>query len=43
VLKYAGVQFSGATSNFDNYVPSANLPLGASANVLSVGNLTVTG
>lgn len=43
VLKYAGVQFTGATFNFDNYVPSADLPLGASANVLSVGNLTVTG
>lgn len=43
VLKYAGVQFSGATFNLDNYVPSANLPLGTSVNVLSVGNLTVTG
>jgi hypothetical protein len=43
VLKYAGVQFSGATFNLDNYVPSANLPLGASVNTLSVGNLTVTG
>ena len=43
VLKYSGVQFSGATFNLDNYVPSANLPLGSSVNVLSVGNLTVTG
>lgn len=43
VLKYAGVQFTGPTFNLDNYVPSANLPLGTSVNVLSVGNLTVTG
>jgi hypothetical protein len=43
VLKYAGVQFSGATFNLDNYVPAANLPLGASVNTLSVGNLTITG
>jgi hypothetical protein len=43
VLKYAGVQFTGAAFNFDDYVPSANLPLGASANVLSVGSLTITG
>lgn len=42
VLKYAGVQFSGATFNFDNCVPSANLPMDASANVLSVEVLTVT-
>lgn len=42
VLKYSGVQFSGATFNFDNYIPSANLPLGTSVNTLSVGSLTVT-
>jgi hypothetical protein len=43
VLKYSGVQFTGATFNLDNYIPSANLPLGSSLNVLSVGSLTVTG
>jgi hypothetical protein len=41
--KWANVQFTGASFNFDNYVPSANLPLGTSANVVTIGNLTVTG
>lgn len=41
--KWSGVQFSGAIFNFDNYVPSANLPLGTSANVATIGDLTVTG
>lgn len=41
--KWPNVQFTGATFNFDNYVPSANLPLGTSANVVTIGNLTVTG
>src|SRR5206468_12995385 len=43
VLRYSCVQFTGTTFNFDAYVPGFNLPLGASAAILSVGSLTVTG
>ncbi|MBV9075651.1 MAG: hypothetical protein JOZ10_18665 [Acidobacteria bacterium] len=43
IQKWSGVQFTGTSFNFDNYVPSANLPLGTSTNFATVGNLTVTG
>jgi hypothetical protein len=43
VLRYICVQFTGTTFNFDAYVPGFNLPLGISAPILSVGNLTITG
>jgi hypothetical protein len=43
LLTYTGVQFTGATFNFDNYIPSAGFPVGVSADTLTIRQLNVTG